>query len=115
MSVNDTLNALNTQNIFGIINTIKGQAALIKANYPEISSAITGDIDDVLFKNILENMINSEATNSTIKDVLSDILELEKIKNNNIDAYKEAIKDLLNNSEQYSATSDNKQNNKIVL
>ena len=115
MSVNDTLNALNTQNIFGIINTIKGQAALIKANYPELSSATSDDIDDVLFKNILENIINSEATNSTIKDVLSDILELEKIKNNNIDAYKEALKDLLNNSELYSATSDNKQNNKIVL
>ena len=115
MSVNDTLNALNTQNIFGMINTIKGQAALIKANYPELSSATSDDIDDVLFKNILQNMINSEATNSNIKDVLSDILELEHIKNNNIDAYKEAIKDLLNNSELYSATSDNKQNNKIVL
>lgn len=116
-SLYDVRRALQTENIFSMINIFKANAENIKTAYPEVSAATSEKnkkMELELFKEHLNTL--SQSTDDSVAKHVADYLITYGNENNlnNLDDYTNALKDLLKDVEVSKATMP-VENKKMLL
>ena len=112
LSINDIRNAIRSENVFAVYNILKTNLISTEELYPEVSAATNHNLSFEMFKDTLEKLSSSTATDDThvlFKNISKHLLDYgNEINATSIDEYMAMLKSIVDDMNYSTATQHNK-------